>query len=120
MTLTELTRRLTRLDLAATANSTLAAQAEAIATPIRDALSTQPGGPHDHPWKRSGELQNSIETQTDGPEALIGSTSQVAFWQEHGTADIPPRPTFAPIAAAQGEAIAHAIAEAVAQALRSI
>lgn len=120
MNLTELARRLARLDLATTANAALAAQAETIATAIREALSTKPGGPHDHPWERSGDLHDSIQTQADGPEAIVGSTSRIALWQEHGTADIPPRPTFAPIAAAEGEAVANAIAQAVAQALRSL
>ncbi len=119
MTLSEFTRRLARLDLETVANAALAAQAETIEIQLRDALSTAPGGPHDHPWLRTGALRDSIAFQAEGPEAAIGSTSQVAFWQEHGTSELPPRPTFAPIAAAAGEPAAHAVAHAVTQALRS-
>jgi len=46
------------------------------------------------PLLRTGELRNSIEHQTDVNklEASIGSNSDIAVWQELGTAKIPPRP----------------------------
>jgi phage gpG-like protein len=119
VTLSEFTRRLATLNLEALANAALAAQAETIGNQLRAALSTTPGGPHDHPWLRTGALRDSIEVQAEGPEALIGSASKVAFWHEHGTSELPPRPTFAPIAAGASEPAAHEVARAVTLALRS-
>lgn len=105
-------------DFDAIANTALARAAEGLATQIRAALSTAPGGPHDHPWLRTGALHDSIETQSEGATAIVASTSSVALYQETGTAEIPPRPTFAPVAANEGAAIAHQIGLATAQALR--
>ena len=104
-------------DFDAIADSALALAAERLATQVRLALSVLPGGPHDHPWLQTGALHDSIEVKSKGPEALVASTSDVAAYQEHGTATIPPRPTFAPVAAANGHALAHSIGHAVAQAL---
>ncbi len=119
MTLSELVLHLQSLDLDSIARATLAEQAQRLADLAQDALSVLPGGPHDHPWRRSGTLQDSVSAQAEGDEAVIGSTSQIALYQEHGTTDLPPRPTFGPLAAAEGEAIARTVADRLTQALRS-
>lgn len=43
------------------------------------------------PLLRTGKLRDSISHQVDGLEAVIGSDSDVAVWQELGTKNIPPR-----------------------------
>jgi phage gpG-like protein len=98
----------------------LDAQAAVIAAGVREALSQPPGTePHEYPWLRTGELRDSVGHDADDAGAVIGSTSDVALYQEHGTPAIPPRPFFAPVAAAHAEAAAKAVGEAVASALRS-
>lgn len=92
------------------ANTALAFSAARLADDVRTAFSTPPGGPHEHPWLRSGCLRESIEAASDGPSAVVASRSETALYQEHGTATVPPRPTLAPIAAAEGAAIADSIA----------
>jgi len=44
------------------------------------------------PLLRSGELRDSMGHETKGLEAAIGSTSDIAVYQELGTDKIPPRP----------------------------
>lgn len=44
------------------------------------------------PLLRTGELRDSISHETKGLEAAIGSTSDIAVYQEMGTDKIPPRP----------------------------
>jgi len=45
------------------------------------------------PLLRTGELRDSISHETDGHlTAIIGSTSDIAVYQELGTDKIPPRP----------------------------
>jgi phage gpG-like protein len=117
VTLSDLVRRLSALDLDAIARAELAGQGARVADQVRLALSTPPGGPHDHPWRESGALHDSIGSDAEGDEAVVGSTSNVALFQEHGTDRVPPRPTFAPIASAQGETIATTLANAIAVAL---
>lgn len=76
--------------------------------------------PPDNPLLRTGELRDSISHSVEGNEALIGSTSEIAVFQELGTpgADhpIPPRPFLGLAAFRKGreavEAIAHAVIEA--------
>lgn len=49
------------------------------------------------PLLRSGELRTSYEHQVWGYEAIIGSKSDIALWQELGTSrGIPPRPVLGP------------------------
>jgi phage gpG-like protein len=52
----------------------------------------------DEPLLREGDLRDSISHEVDGLEAVIGSTSDVAVWQELGTSSIPPRPFLGPAA----------------------
>jgi phage gpG-like protein len=117
--LADLVSRLQSLDLDTVARAELAGQGAQLADLVRTALSTLPGGPHDHPWRQTGALHDSIVNDADGDEAVVASTSETALFQEHGTATMPPRPTFTPVAAEHGETIAHAIAAALTQAIRS-
>jgi len=52
----------------------------------------------DEPLLRTGELRESISHEVSGLEAVIGSTSDIALYQELGTASIPPRPFLGPAA----------------------
>ena len=67
------------------------------------------------PLLRTGELRDSIEHQTDENklEASIGSNSDVAVWQELGTAKIPPRPFLGPAVEINREAIKRIVGGAV-------
>lgn len=99
------------------ANTALAEAAAGLADNVRAAFSTPPGGPHEHPWRQSGSLRDSIEAKAEGPEAVVASRSDTARYQEHGTATVPPRPTLAPVAAAEAPMIAAGIARALAAAI---
>ena len=52
----------------------------------------------DAPLLREGDLRNSIEREIDGEEAIVGSKSDSAGYQEFGTSTIPPRPFIGPAA----------------------
>lgn len=54
------------------------------------------GYTEDDPLLRSGELRNSIESEVVGLAAIVGTKSQIGFWQEIGTDRIPPRPFIGP------------------------
>lgn len=99
-------------------HAALACATDQLASAVRMALSTPPGGPHEHPWLRSGELRNSIEAWAEGDAAVVGSKSVIALYQEVGNVFGPPHPTLAPLAASGGELLAHRLAEEVVQALR--
>lgn len=43
------------------------------------------------PLLRTGEMRDSIGTKAEGLEAVVGSNDDIAVYQEHGTATIPPR-----------------------------
>lgn len=49
------------------------------------------GYPEDEPLLRSGDLRDSITYEVEGDTVSIGSDSDVAVYQELGTATIPPR-----------------------------
>lgn len=119
MTPKELANRLSQIDTDTVARAAFASCAANLADQVRDALSTPPGGPHNHPWLRTGALQNSVVLNCEHDTAIVASTSQIAIWQEYGTATVQPRPTFGPIAARNSQGIAQTVAEEVAQALRS-
>jgi hypothetical protein len=119
MTLSDLVLHLQSLDLDSIARATLDEQAQRLCDLAQEALDVLPGGQHDHPWRRTGTLHDSVSAQAEGDEACIGSTSPIALYQEHGTAALPPRPTFGPLAAAEGEAVARSIADRLMSALRS-
>jgi HK97 gp10 family phage protein len=50
----------------------------------------------DEPLLRTGELRDSIEAEAKGDKAVVGSTSDIALYQELGTDKIPPRPFLGP------------------------
>lgn len=54
--------------------------------------------PPDNPLLREGDLRDSITHETHGLEAIIGSKSKIAAYQEFGTEHIPPRPFIGPAA----------------------
>jgi hypothetical protein len=99
----------TSLDTALSA--ALAKEAEQLAASLREILSTPPGGPHSHPWQRSGVLRDSVEVETGETEAAVVSRDPVALYQENGTATLPPRPSFGPLAAVAGPGIAHRLGQ---------
>ena len=49
------------------------------------------GFPEDEPLLRTGELRDSIEHKVEDSAAYVGSDSDIAVYQELGTAKIPPR-----------------------------
>ena len=59
----------------------------------------------DEPLLRTGELRDSIKHEVHGLEAMVGSTSNIAAYQEFGTAKIPPRPFIGPAAFRNAEKI---------------
>lgn len=48
------------------------------------------------PLLRDGKLRDSISNEVAGHEAVVGSDSDIAVYQELGTDKIPPRPFFGP------------------------
>ena len=102
---------LTDLPITETLAAALAIQAATLADQVRTSLATPPGGPHDHPWRKTGSLQSSIDHTSDGLAAAIGSNSPAAAPQELGTATIPPRPFLAPAASSAADPIARAIGQ---------
>lgn len=50
------------------------------------------------PLLRSGELRDSIKHEVHTLEAVVGSESPIAAYQEFGTDKIPPRPSIGPAA----------------------
>ncbi|TKI03580.1 hypothetical protein [Martelella alba] len=48
------------------------------------------------PLLRSGELRDSIQHEVMGLSAIVGTKSQIGYWQEVGTDKIPPRPFIGP------------------------
>ena len=93
-------------------------EAEALADALREEFSGIPGGPHTHPWQQTGVLRDSISVSVGNGGAVIGSDDPVALYQEHGTDTVPPRPTFAPLAAVAAPGIAQRIGHAAMTALR--
>lgn len=70
------------------------------------------------PLLRSGELRDSVERKVlDESHAAVGSDSDVAVYQELGTATIPPRSFLGMAAVRKGEQVAQIIGEGVTQAL---
>ena len=111
--------RLERLRVDEVMAQELARQAERVAEAVREGLSGAPGaGEHDRPWVRSGALRASVGAQSDGLQAVVGSSDPAAAPQEMGTSRMEARPFLAPVAAGMGEEVARAIGAQVAEALR--
>lgn len=65
--------------------------------------------PPDSPLLREGNLRDSIERRVEGNEAVVGSDSEVAVFQELGTQTIPPRSFLGVAAFQEAEAVAHVL-----------
>lgn len=48
------------------------------------------------PLERTGEMRDSISHESQGNEAVVGSTDEKMVWHEQGTVHIPPRPVLGP------------------------
>ena len=68
----------------------------------------------DAPLLRTGDMRDSIETEHNALEAIIGSKDPVARYQEFGTDRIPPRPFLGPAVFDSREKIHKLIGDAVA------
>lgn len=70
------------------------------------------GYPLDAPLLRDGELRDSIKHEVHELEAVIGSESDIAVYQEFGTSTIPPRPFIGPAAFESEEKIKNVLVAA--------
>lgn len=117
--LSELRERIERLRTEEVMTRALAEQAERMADAARAGLSEPAGSAdHDRPWLRTGALRDSVSSDVDGLQAVVGSSDQAAVAQEIGTSRMQPRPFLAPIASSMGEDVARLIGARVAAALR--
>jgi phage gpG-like protein len=71
----------------------------------------------DAPLLRDGKLRDSIEHEVYSLEAVIGSKSDIAAWQEFGTRTIPPRPFIGPAAYMNKKAIREILGMALVEGL---
>lgn len=71
------------------------------------------GYPADAPLLRDGQMRDSIEHLVEGHEAVVGSKSDIAEYQEFGTQTIPPRPFIGPAAFANKEKIERLLGHAL-------
>lgn len=77
-------------------------------------------GVGDTPLLVTGELYASIEHETHGNEAIIGTKSEIGAYQEFGTPSIPPRPFMGPAALRSKEGIEEIFGRALAGAIADI
>ncbi len=75
------------------------------------------GFPEDDPLLRTGGLRDSIEHVVAAFEAVIGSNSEIAEYQELGTDKIPPRSFLGGAAVQTGEEVARILQQGVVKAL---
>jgi HK97 gp10 family phage protein len=117
MTPRTLADRLGRLDVRGAMRMAVGQAADRLVHEVRARLSQPPGENAPYPALRTGELRASIGAHVEdvpgGVVARIGSTSDVAVYQEHGTTKMPPRPFLAPAIKELGPAINEEIAAAV-------
>jgi HK97 gp10 family phage protein len=71
------------------------------------------GYPPDAPLLRDGDLRESIKHEVGALEAVVGSQSPIAAYQEFGTATIPPRPFIGPAAFENKETISRELGVAL-------
>ncbi len=117
--LNELRERLERLRPEEVMARALAEQAARMAARVRDGLSEPPGAAgHDEPWLQGGALRDSVGSQANGLQAVVGSSDPAAIPQEMGTAHMPARPFLAPVAAGMGGEVARDVAKAMVAALK--
>jgi HK97 gp10 family phage protein len=77
------------------------------------------GYPIDAPLLRDGHLRDSIQHEVSGLEAVVGSKSEIAEYQEFGTKTIPPRPFIGPAAFKNKDAIQKILGHALVEGLIS-
>lgn len=65
------------------------------------------------PLLRSGELRDSIESEVVGLAAIVGTKSEIGFWQEMGTSKMPPRPFIGPAYVRKLDSLHEAITVAI-------
>lgn len=75
------------------------------------------GFAENEPLLRTGELRDSVGHKVGSHEAAIGSNSDIAVWQELGTARIPPRSFFGSAAVENSDKIKKIVGEMVVVAL---
>lgn len=75
------------------------------------------GYPADAPLLRDGQLRDSIQHEVSGLEAVVGSKSDIAEYQEFGTRTIPPRPFIGPAAFKNKEAVQKILGASLVQGL---
>ncbi|HUB90949.1 MAG TPA: hypothetical protein VMA74_14585 [Dyella sp.] len=66
------------------------------------------------PLLRSGETRDSIQSEIHDMEGVVASESDILYWQEVGTEDIPPRPVMGPAALVNEEHVVRDLGEAYA------
>ncbi|MBS0883326.1 hypothetical protein JK231_22290 [Pantoea sp. JGM49] len=76
------------------------------------------GYTEDDPLLRSGELLDSIESEIIGLAAIVGTKSQIGFWQEVGTENMPPRPFIGPAYVRKIDPLMESIGRAIARGLK--
>lgn len=78
---------------------------------------TSKGYPADEPLLRDGALRASIEHTAKGHEAVVGSNSDIAVYQEMGTSRIPARSFLGGTAFRKSHEIAHIMGHGAVKAL---
>ncbi|WP_315315570.1 hypothetical protein [Pantoea vagans] len=77
------------------------------------------GYSEDEPLLRSGELRDSIESEVAGLTAIVGTKSEIGFWQEVGTNRISPRPFMGPAYVRNIYPLMGSICEALSRGLKA-
>lgn len=72
------------------------------------------GYPEDEPLLREGDMRDSIGHVVEGHEAVVGSDSEIAVYQELGTSRIPARSFLGGAAFRKAEEVANALGHSVA------
>jgi HK97 gp10 family phage protein len=88
--------------------------------PLADSTEEQKarlGYPADAPLLREGDLRNSITHEVGRGEAVVGSKSEIAEYQEFGTETIPPRPFIGPAAFRNQDKIQRILGAAIVEGL---
>ena len=75
------------------------------------------GFPENEPLLRTGELRESIGHAVGDREAVVGSDSDIAVYQELGTSQMPPRSFLGGAAFRKSEEVARALGSSAVQAL---
>lgn len=104
---------LARLDVPAAKAHGTAAAARLLQEAVTADLSHPPGAKPALPALRTGALRASIAQASDVNGAVVASTSEVAVFQEFGTARMAPHPFLGPVATRHADDATQAIANAL-------